>query len=675
MASPAQRPALAWRSLALRLALVAIPAWFTIAVLVFRVPLAIKLIISSMLALSVVSPVAGLLTVAALTPFGTLLAQFAGDGLFRMSEALVLTFFVGWLLRALNDRPGPGVPTTIGWLLAVAVAASVGGIAWQLRRYPEELAETGRALFYAYYRLIDRVGFLDGPRLVEGLALTAATVALFRQRPRLAVTLPIALTLSAIVAAASSLLLWWGIGPADALARYARIGYRVSAHVGDVNAAGSYFGMILCLILGMAARSRGRGRAAWMAAAVVVGLGLWLSHSRTAVAAAMVAIAGAVAWFVSSSWRPTIRAITLGSLVVAALALGGARVYLLEQDPAFRGAGFRGQFNATSLRMIAARPLFGVGMGRYYHTSPLFLSPQLAWTYGAENAHNYFLQVAAELGLPGLGLFAAWIGVVLFRAMNALGRNVRPVATRASGSAFAHPPIALHGAGIVTPTGQHLELLGATAGVVVLLGTCLTGHPLLVDQVAFPFWIQFGLVAGLSGSVLLNAEMNKVPAARRRPRGLPLAAAVAAAACVLLSGPVSAARRVVEPPASRAVDGFYGWETDADGTRFRWTEDYASLFVPANVTQLSIPVRLPIDRPAVAPIGVEVAVGGVLQGRTSVGTKWLMVPVQLPPVWPLTWYKRIDMKIDRTWQPAVYVPGSADMRAVGIQVGEFQIVR
>jgi O-antigen ligase len=646
MASAAQRPAIIWRSPLLRVALLAVPAWFTISVLIFRVPVSIKLIVGFVLAASLASPVAGLLTVAALAPLGTLLALFGGDALFRMGDAVVLAFFTGWLLRAPKDRPGPAAPSTIGWLLAFAVAASVGGIFWQFRRYPGELAETGKMLFYAYYRLVDHVGVLDGARLVEGLALAAATVTLFRQRPQLAVTLPMALAVSTIAATASSLLLWYGIAPAAILARHARIGYRVSAHVGDINAAGSYFAMMLCLYLGMAAWMAGGRRALWLVAAFAAAVGLWLSASRTATAAAALAIGFAIAWRVTSAWRPSVRAAALGSLVVAALALGSARVYLLEQDPTYRGAGFRTQFNATSVRMIAARPLFGVGMGQYYRTSPLFLSPQLAWTYGAENAHNYFLQVGAELGLLGLALFTALIGMVLFRAMKALG----------------HAP-------------HDVRLLGATAGVVVLLGTCLTGHPLLVDQVAFPFWIQFGLVAGLAGSVTLNAEMSRPPATRSRRRALPLTAAAGTAVCVLVSGPVSAARRTVEPPASQAVDGFYGWETDGDGRRFRWTADYASIFVPADVTHAYIPVRMPIDRPAIAPIGVEVAVGGVVQGRTWVGSSPMLLPVTLPVAPPLTWFKRIDLKMDRTWQPAVYLAGSADMRAVGIQVGECQLVR
>ena len=647
MASAAPRPAIIWRSPLLRLALLAVPAWFTISVLIFRGPVSIKLIVGFVLAASLASPVAGLLTVAALAPLGTLLAQFGGDALFRMSDAVVLAFFTGWLLRAPKDRPGPGAPSTVGWLLALAVAASVGGIFWQFRRYPRELAETGTMLFYAYYRLVDRVGILDGARLVEGLALAAATVTLFRQRPQLAVTLPMALAVSAIAATASSLLLWYGIAPAAILARHARIGYRVSGHVADVNAAGSYYAMMLCLFLGMAAWAAGGRRALWLVAAFATAVGLWLSVSRSAAAAAAIVIALALAWKTTAAWRPSTRAIALVSVLAAALAIGGARVYLLEQDPTYRGARFRTQFNATSLRMIAARPLFGVGVGQYYRTSPLFLSPQLAWAYGAENAHNYFLQVAAELGVLGLALFCAWIGVVL-------GRSVKSIA--------------------IEP--NDVRLLGAAGGVVVLLGTCLTGHPLLIDEVAVPFWIQFGLVAGLSGSVLLNADLTAARSrtSLRRPKALPLAVA-ASVVCVVLLAPVSAARGTVDPPASQSVDGFYEEETAEDGTRFRWTEDYASLFVPADVRHVYIPVRVPTDRPAIAPIGVEVATAGVKRSRTAVTESWSFLSVAMPAASPPVRFNRIDLKMDRTWQPALYIAGSADMRRVGIQVGECQLVR
>ena len=619
------------------------PAWFTVAMLVFSVPVAVKLILGAVLVTSFVSPATGLLIVAALAPLGHLLPPLLGVPTFRMSESIVLAFCTGWLLRAAEDRPGPGVPAAIGWLLAAAVAASIAGLTWQLGR--GELADTANLLFHAYYLIEDRIGFIDGARFVEGLALTVATVTLFRQRPQLAVRLPSVLAASATAAAMSSVLLWWGIAPAVILARYARIGYRVSAHA-DVNAAGSYFAMTLCLVLGMSVRAAGVRRVLWLVAALATGAGLWLSESRTALAAGTFVITLAVAWRGTIAWRRAVRTIALIALVVAAIAIGFGRAYVVERDPTYRGAGFRTQFNLTSLRMVTARPLFGVGIGQYYRTSPLFLSPQLAWTYGAENAHNYFLQVGAELGVFGLTLFSAWLGFGLWRATRALGRQ--PYDAR---------------------------LLGGAAGVVVLLATCLTGHPLLVDEVAFPFWIQFGLVTGLAGSVLLNADLAAV---RFRPlsrRPLALSLAAMAAGCALVSAPLSAARGTVEPPASQVVDGFYGWETAIDGTRFRWTERYASLFVPADVTHVFIPVRLGTALRTVAPMGVEMMIAGVDQGRTLVAEPWATVSLDLPKAIPPARFTRIDFKIDRTWQPAVYIAGSADLRQIGVQVGEAQLVR
>ena len=80
------------------------------------------------------------------------------------------------------------------------------------------------------------------------------------------------------------------------------------------------------------------------------------------------------------------------------LVLTGAGVSAESGVPTFRGGGFRQQFTGASLRMMRARPVSGVGIGQYYRMSPLFLSPQLGWAYGAENAHNYFLQIGGELG-------------------------------------------------------------------------------------------------------------------------------------------------------------------------------------------------------------------------------------------------------------------------------------
>ena len=56
---------------------------------------------------------------------------------------------------------------------------------------------------------------------------------------------------------------------------------------------------------------------------------------------------------------------------------------------------------------------------------------------------------------------------------------------------------------------------------------------------------------------------------------------------------------------------------------------------------------------------------------------WVLAIISLPldPVPPPIQYKRIDLRIDRVWQPALYIAGSADMRRVGVQIGEPRLFR
>src|SRR5262249_17148273 len=272
--------------------------------------------------------------------------------------------------------------------------------------------------------------------------------------------------------------------------------------------------------------------------------GLWLSASRSAAGAAIIAVAAAAGWLATIRWRPRSKMIAVGAIVLLALAVGAAQLRQWARNPEYRGFTFRTQFNETTLRMIAARPLSGIGIGEYSRLSPQFLSPQLAWTYGSENAHNYFLQLAAELGVAGLVLFVWWIGAGLVRAIRALARA--PGDTR---------------------------LLGTFAGVAAFLGTCFTGHPFLVSAVAMPFWAQFGLLVGLAGSVLWRPEATAAAPARW-PR-----LATAAAGVLLLAFQFAGARRDPVPPESRDITGLYEWEADAEGTRYRWSGEYASIFV------------------------------------------------------------------------------------------------
>jgi O-antigen ligase len=658
-------PPIVWRSLLLRLVLGAFPIWSAGAVLTSRTGWQLKLMVGALATVTLAKPAAGLSVVAAVVPLATVIATSMHLEGYRIGEMLVMTCLAAWLLRAGADRRGPRLPPAMsaaGWLLALATLTSVAVLAWRMREFPDELAFTLARLRGAYFLFPDRIGFVDGARLLEGLGMTAAALHLFRQQPALAVRLPAVLCAGGAAAATMSVLISRGIGPAALVNPFTRLGYR-SAYIYDVNAAASYFVLMLWLAIGMGVRARRRSRAPWTIAAALNGTGLWFSHSRSATAALVIAVMLMSVWLATAAWTGRARAAVLTLVIVLALAGSFVRARLLELDPTFRGGGLREQFYATSLRMIAARPLSGVGIGQYARESALFLTPQLAWTYGSENAHNYFLQIGSELGVPGLTFLVIWIGsgiVVMARSL-----------THAADA----------------------RLLGASTGILAFVLTCLTGHPLLVGEAGFPFWIAFGLTVGLAASPFATGSTaaataaqsaNAVPSegraqVRSRLSGLATAArlpaAVALASVVVGAGFLSAAAGPLEPPKSQAVDGFYAWETTEDGRRFRWSGMYGSLFVPADVKRVRIPIRLPIESPALAPMAVGIVTGGVDQGQVLVGSAWDLLEVRLPEAPPPVRFKRIDLKMARTWQPALYIAGSYDMRPVGVQVGECELLR
>jgi hypothetical protein len=170
-------------------------------------------------------PPKGLLLVAMLAPLGHLVAMASGHSGSRPTDAMAAAFILGWLVRALPDRSGPRVAAPLAaWLLCALAAASFAGTGYE----PESLAAA--------------------TRFVLGLALTAATVKLFRQRPELAIDLPVAMAASASVAVLAPSL--------------------------DAHAFVAYFALVACLTIGMAVRADGRARVAWTAVSawLIVGL-------------------------------------------------------------------------------------------------------------------------------------------------------------------------------------------------------------------------------------------------------------------------------------------------------------------------------------------------------------------------------------------------------------------
>ena len=122
------------------------------------------------------------------------------------------------------------------------------------------------------------------------------------------------------------------------------------------------------------------------------------------------------------------------------------------------------------------------------------------------NAHNYFLQVATELGILGLIAFVMSLYTPLRASWNHIrfGRNDR-------------------------------FLAGIFAGIVCFLLTCLTGQPLIIAIVAYPFWIALGLLGALNNMASQTQHSDKsLPLSSQRTLGNARTARVAVIALSLI---------------------------------------------------------------------------------------------------------------------------------------------
>jgi hypothetical protein len=235
-----------------------LPAWFIVSVLILSTSWSFKLSVAAVIATTLVSPSAGLLAVAAYTPFGTRAGLVTGLGWFQSADAAVVAFVGALVLVTRSDTPGPHAPARTGWLLAFAIIVSMYLEVRQSMGPPvigpmaaASLGQTIRAL---------RSGLAAAAPILEGIALVAATIVALRRRPALAVQLPVAVAV-----------------PATAIALMRVLG---QDRLSSSSPADPYLTMVLCLTIGMAVRGHGRSGAAWIAVSAVLSVALVVTAMR-----------------------------------------------------------------------------------------------------------------------------------------------------------------------------------------------------------------------------------------------------------------------------------------------------------------------------------------------------------------------------------------------------------
>lgn len=324
----------------------------------------------------------------AILAFLAFLEVLPTEGSLSPAKAAGLLLAVAWLARATSRQRGDhdffrDYPA-LTWLLALFVAWAAITLVWAAASAPGITAIT---------------------RYVPNMLLLPIACTALRDRRDLRLVI-VAIVIGAVIAAAFGL-----VEPPPPELTEAR----ATGTIGDPNelAAALLVGLALGagLLLGRGLPARLRLLGAF--AVPLCAAGIFLSLSRGGlIALGVVLVAGT---FLAGRWRLALTAI----LVVVAL---GGVVYFTQLAPlpareritASNGGSGRDDLWKVGLRMFRAHPLQGVGVGNFPVVSKDYvLQPgtiarsDLIFASEPKIAHNTYLQILSETGIPGLALALA----------------------------------------------------------------------------------------------------------------------------------------------------------------------------------------------------------------------------------------------------------------------------
>jgi O-antigen ligase len=612
--------------------------------------------------LAVSRPADALLAATALVGFGIILSHLAGVPLLRVTEVLLLASIAGCCIRALpRDTPFRRALTgSCSVPIAVyAIAAVAATIVW-LRLYQVQAGDAasyaGAFLHFVRYDYFTEPGeFWDVVSMaviLEGLALYVIVAALcrvdatfFDRGLRMLALGGAGLAALSVVRLAEIML---RNPQAVAALRASYAGLRISPQIPDYIAAGSYFALCWLVALGLAIGSS-RRRWVWVAGGVPLIAGLYLTGSRSVIAAALAGLVVLVFIVIrrrAAAGRGVIR-FAVAAVIVMVISFPWIIGHDVVGETAKQSLTVRVELVRAGLRVIETRPLFGVGIDRFYLVAGGFASPALnALWNGRKNPHNDFLRVGAELGLVGLGLLL-WI-------LGAAGRRIWQALRRT----------------------RDARLAGVTAGLVAFLITSFVSNPLMVREVSYVFWIALGLAVGHSTAPQVPSDVPDLARSdagvrSRRARRWRRTIGLVLGASLLISVPFRVRQELADIDLTRVSYGLLDWGTEPDGTRSRWTGPQATIFVDGRARVVEIPLKGTL--PSGVPQRVEAQLDGRVANRIAAGSDWQRLRIVIP-IGSANTPHRIDLHVVPSWVPAEVIPGNQDMRVLGVRMGEINVV-
>jgi putative inorganic carbon (hco3(-)) transporter len=206
-------------------------------------------------------------------------------------------------------------------------------------------------------------------------------------------------------------------------------------------------------------------------------IGTLVTQSRSAMLGLLFGLLSLSAW---NRWWGRV-------IFIATLMLFGWLAWTGQLEPLLQAGGLvapmtefdtlngRVQIWQRALYFIAQAPLTGIGLNHFRVALPAFWplsSPLIPGDLG--HAHNQFLQVAAELGLPGLiAYLSIWLGLA-WRAITRLRPSASPIARRAA--------------------------MGAASGLFAFSVYGIADTVALGARAGFPLWLFMALTVILTAS-------------------------------------------------------------------------------------------------------------------------------------------------------------------------------
>lgn len=267
--------------------------------------------------------------------------------------------------------------------------------------------------------------------------------------------------------------------------------------------------MVASIALGFGAMGGMRSR--WGSAAIVVGIaicgwGILASQSRGGLLA--LGAVGAVV-VLTSHGRERVRMLGASFMLLAAatsvLMLTPTGQQSLERITNGDSSG-RSDLWRIAVLQFRSEPLHGVGLGNYPAVAARFVTAETEHTelvnsVAPRTTHNSYLELAAELGLLGLGAFALFVGGSLVLAVRGIriARRLRDATAVRLGRGVLAATVGLLATNLFL-SGHYSELLWA------LIAMCVAFHAWAARQ------LQLSLAIEAAQEIVANLPVDEVDA-------------------------------------------------------------------------------------------------------------------------------------------------------------------